>query len=52
MAHFNSSCKCIKKSYNQETHLDWWRLSGIKKPTIGNAIENGGVHMGEGKLLP
>jgi hypothetical protein len=53
MTHFNSSCKCIENSCNQELHLDWWRLGGIKKkPIVGNATKNGGVHMGKGKLLP
>ncbi len=46
MAYFNFSYKRIEKSCNQEPHLDWWILSGIRKPTIGDGIKNGGIHMG------
>ncbi len=52
MAHFNSSCRCREKNCNQEPHPNGRKLSGIRKPTIGDAIENGGFQMGKGKLLP
>jgi len=41
----------MEKNCNQKLHPNWWKLNGIRKPTVENATKNG-VHMGKGKLLP
>jgi hypothetical protein len=33
LTHFSSSTKCLHKDCQQEMHADFWRNTGIKKPT-------------------
>jgi hypothetical protein len=42
--HFSSLSKCLFKGCGEEINIDWWALSGIKKPCEDDKGREGANH--------